>query len=131
MAQPICGRGHPGDLGMAVGGHDRLARGVHLGRADFDQAHAAIAGNGELGVVTIMRDEFADAARDFNGVEALGKLHPDAVDLHVEQRRVGGRTVVIERIFHRIEEVVGNFGTTGRLRCAGPVKTRRKGFRSA
>ena len=47
-----------------------------------------------------MRDELADAARDLDGVEALGKLHPDAVDLHVEQRRVGGRDIVVVRIFH-------------------------------
>ncbi len=74
--------------------------GRRLGHAHLDQAHAAVARDGELGVVAVMRDELADAARDLDGVEALGELHPDAVDLHVEERCVGGRIVVVVRIFH-------------------------------
>jgi len=95
---------HPGDLGMVVGGHDHLAGRVHFRRTDFNEAHAAVAGDGKLGVVTIMGNKFAHAAGDFDDVESLGKLHPGAVDLHVEERSVGGREIVIERIFHGLLE---------------------------
>ena len=120
---------HPRDLGMIVGGHDDFFRRVHFGRANLDQTHAAIAGDGKLGVITIVGDELSHSTGHLDGIEPLGKLHPDAVDLHIEQRRIGGRNVVVERIFHTGKS--DGLRTTGRLRCAGPVKTRRNGFRAA
>ena len=54
-------------------------------------------------MVTIVGNKLAHTAGDLDRVEALGELHPDTVDLHIEERCVGGRDVVIERIIHRIE----------------------------
>lgn len=55
-------------------------------------------------MITVMRDEFLRAARDFDRIEPFGKLHPNTVNLHVKQGGVSRRTIVIERIFHRSEE---------------------------
>jgi hypothetical protein len=48
-----------------------------------------------------MGDEFSDPAGGFDDVESLGELHPDAIDLHIEQGGVGRRDVVVERIIHK------------------------------
>ncbi len=99
------GARNPVDFRLAVGIEHWRARGVHLGSARLDKAHAAVARDGELGVIAVMGNELAHTPRNLDGVEPLGKLHPDAVDLNIDQRRVGGRRIVIEWIFHAAPKI--------------------------
>ncbi len=101
--------GQPIDLGLAIGAEYRLALGIDLGHAELDHAHAAVAGDGELGMVAVMGNELGRAAGDFDGVETLGELHPDAVNLHVEHGGVGGSNIVVEGIHAR-----SGFGVMGK-----------------
>jgi len=119
--------GHPGDLGLAVSGEDGLAVGVELGHTQFDQAHAAVTGDGKLGVITIVGNKFGCAAGGLDRVEALGKFHPDAIDLHVKQRGIGGRAIVVKRIHGAqfFRERLDSSGTE-RCPCAGPATDRHK-----
>ncbi len=53
------GNGRPrgfGDLGCAVWTNDGFAVGAKCGRAELNQAHTAITGNGQAGMIAIMRD---------------------------------------------------------------------------
>src|SRR5262249_13613816 len=53
--------GDPGDLRLAVRLQERLAVGPEFRHADLDEAHAAVADDGELGVVAVVWNELADA----------------------------------------------------------------------
>ena len=55
VAQAMAGRGDLGDLRRAVGIHHRLAVRAQRGRAEFDEAHAAVAGDRQLRMIAIMR----------------------------------------------------------------------------
>ena len=76
--------GRPGDFWTVVGAEDGLAVGIHLRTADFEQAHAAIAGGGEGGVVTVMWNETSALHAGFDELGAFGELAPLAVDLDVD-----------------------------------------------
>ena len=52
--------------------------------AHLHEAHAAVAGRGELGVVAVMRHHFAHLTAGFDHPSALGKLMPLAVNLHID-----------------------------------------------
>lgn len=52
-------------------------------------------------MVAIVREKFPNVLSSFDNVEPLGKLHPLAVDLDIDQRGILRRGIVIERI-HRV-----------------------------
>ena len=90
------GARHPADLWHAVLVFFRLGAGSGARRhAHFDQAHAAVAGGGEFGVVAVVRDLGLGLLARFDHARAFGELEPDAVDLHVHEigrwGRRGGR----------------------------------------
>ena len=79
--------GLPADLGLAVLHHDLVGRAVPHRRAELDQAHAAIAGDRELGVVAIMGDFLPDFAQGIDQIGPRGDLVLDTVDVDGDQRR--------------------------------------------
>ena len=60
------------NLRRAVLVEHRLAVRAHLRRAEFDEAHAAVAGDGELRVVAIVRHLMR---RELTGLKHRGRLH--------------------------------------------------------
>ena len=75
----------PDDFGSSVGAEDRLAVGVHFWSANFEQAHAAVAGRAQGRVVAVMRDEAATLHTGFDQFGALGELKPGTVNLDVDR----------------------------------------------
>ena len=83
-AQEICGLGDQAISGPSVGAEDGLAVGVHFRSADLEQAHAAVAGRAERGMVAVVRDEAAALHAGLDELGAFGELAPLAVDLDVD-----------------------------------------------
>ena len=74
----------PGDLGPSVGAEDRLAVGVHFRTADFEQAHAAVAGRAQGRMVAVVGDEAAALHAGLDQLGAFGELAPGTVNLDVD-----------------------------------------------
>ena len=81
------GAGGPEDFGVAVfvffdfGG----AGGGAGGHAGFDEAHAAVSGAAEFGVVAVVGDFDGGLAQGFDHAGAFGEFKPVSVDLDVDE----------------------------------------------
>ncbi len=73
------------DHRVAVAVELRLAVLVQCWQADIDQAHPAIAGDRELGMVTIMRDLDPDRARRLDQVGPFRRAHGPPIDRQVDK----------------------------------------------
>ena len=80
------GTWHPADLWHAVFVFLRLGAGSRARRhAHLDEAHAAVAGGGELRVVAVVRDVLLGLLARFDHSRAFGEFEPDAINLHVHE----------------------------------------------
>ena len=79
------GTGHPGDgkVAVFVGGGCFGTRSGARWHPHFDEAHAAVAGRSQLGVITIVRDFDPGLTAGFDHPHSFGKLIPHTVDFDV------------------------------------------------
>ena len=77
--------GHPGNLRLPVCAENRFSIRPHLGGSHFKQTHPAISNDRKLGMIAVMRDEFLGPVGHLDHVQAPGHLHPDPIDLHINQ----------------------------------------------
>ena len=76
----------PVDQRTAIGSQLGLAIGSHLGSAHLDEAHAAVAGGTERGMVAVVGHVAAALHAGLDEAGALGELFPLAVDLDIDHR---------------------------------------------